>query len=99
MKKTLIIAALMAAMAPAAYAGPIENACMRSDRAGANRALCGCIQQVADMTLSRGDQRTAARFFKDPQRAQDMRQSGSERHSAFWRKYTAFGSTAEQFCS
>jgi len=52
-------AAFLPLMSSIAAAGPIERACMASDR-GASRALCGCIQQAADMTLSGGDQKRAA---------------------------------------
>jgi hypothetical protein len=61
-------AAFLPVMSSVAVAGPIERACMASDRGG-NRSLCGCIQQAADMTLSGGDQRRAAKFFKDPEAA------------------------------
>ncbi|NIY77998.1 hypothetical protein HCZ23_00740 [Celeribacter sp. HF31] len=81
-----------------ASAGAIERACMSSDRAANNRALCGCIQQAADLTLSNSDQRQAAKFFKNPQKAQDIRQSDNSSHEAFWRRYKVFGETAAQYC-
>lgn len=81
-----------------AQAGPIENACLRSDR-GAGRSLCGCIQQVADVTLGRSDQRTAARFFRDPHKAQEVRTSKDESDAAFWARYRQFGNAAEAQCS
>jgi hypothetical protein len=81
-----------------AQAGPIESACLQSDR-GAGRSLCGCIQQVADTTLDRRDQRTAARFFKDPNRAQEVRMSKSDSDSQFWARYRQFGNAAEARCS
>ena len=62
MKPYMLLAAAAAffpVMSSVAVAGPIERACMASDRGG-NRSLCGCIQQAADMTLSGGDQRRAA---------------------------------------
>ena len=40
-----------------AEAGPIRNACLRTDKG--NRSVCSCIQQVADMTLRGADQRRA----------------------------------------
>ncbi|MFN6007748.1 MAG: hypothetical protein ACK47S_17530, partial [Paracoccaceae bacterium] len=61
-------AASFALVTGMATAGPIERACMSSDRGG-NRSLCGCIQQAADMTLSGGDQKRAAKFFKNPEAA------------------------------
>lgn len=82
----------------AAQAGTIENACLRSDRASATRALCGCIQQVADMTLKSGDQRLAAKFFRDPDRAQQVRMSKSDSDNAFWARYKNFGEMAGAYC-
>ena len=103
MRKTLILAAVLAtagAMAPQVVAaGPIQNACNTSNRPAANRSLCACIQQVANQTLSRADQREAARFFRDPQRAQDVRMSQRDRDNAFWQRYRAFGAAAEARCS
>lgn len=103
MKTLLILAFTAATLAPLAplpvEAGAIERACNRSDRKAASRALCGCIQNVADQVLSNSDQRLAAKFFKDPQRAQDVRQSNNSSHEVFWKRYKAFGSTAEQTCS
>lgn len=84
---------------PAAVSAPIESACMKSGRQSANRLLCGCIQDVADITLSRSDQRAAAKFFRDPHRAQEIRQSDRSSHEAFWKRYRNFGETAEAFCS
>ena len=101
MQKPLILAAAlaMAAIAPqVVVAGPIQNACNASSRPAANRALCACIQQVANQTLSRADQREAARFFRDPQRAQDVRMSQRDRDNAFWQRYRAFGTAAEARC-
>jgi hypothetical protein len=103
MTRILIAAALAALVLPVApapvQAGPIETACTRSDRANGNRNLCRCIQSVADQTLTRADQRQAARFFRDPQRAQDIRTSKSARDNEFWSRYRAFGSAAEQRCA
>ncbi|MFU8883783.1 MAG: hypothetical protein ACNA7Q_15580 [Rhodobacterales bacterium] len=106
MRKFIMVAALAAVMAPAAVfmapsmvmAGPIDRACMASDRKARSLRLCTCIQQVADRTLSRSDQRMAARFFRDPQMAQDIRQSDNQSHGIFWRKYRAFGETAAATC-
>jgi hypothetical protein len=82
-----------------AWAGPIERACNRSDRDGATRRMCSCIQSVADQNLSGGDQRRAAAFFSDPDRAQDVRVSDTARDEAFWQRYVAFGELAEAYCS
>jgi hypothetical protein len=86
-------------MLSAASAGPIERACVRSDRDAANRSVCSCIQSVADQNLTNGDQRRAAKFFSDPDRAQEVRVSDSARDEAFWQRYVAFGELAEAYCA
>ena len=100
MKPYMLLAAAAAffpVMSSVAMAGPIERACMASDRGG-NRSLCGCIQQAADMTLSGGDQRRAAKFFKDPEAAHATWISQSKSDDAFWDRYKSFGQTAEAYC-
>lgn len=104
MTKPLIVAALLAFALPvtfatASFAGPIERACMNSDRKAANRSLCGCIQQVADQTLRGGDQRKVAQFFRDPDRAQTVKMSKRDSDDAFWDRYKAFGAQAEAYCA
>lgn len=100
--KSIVLAAAVAALLPlipsVAVAGPIEKACMSSDRGG-NRSLCGCIQQAADLTLSNGDQRRAAKFFKDPEAAHATWVSQSSSDDAFWERYKSFGQTAEAYCA
>ncbi len=98
MKAIAIAAAVVALGATTASAGTIERACVKSDRKAANRTLCGCIQQVADATLSGSDQRLAAKFFKDPHMAQVIRQSDDTNHEVFWKRYKAFGATAKTYC-
>ncbi len=101
---TFVLAAALAVPAgvvttPAAEAGStIERACMKSNRRAASKPLCGCIQQVADQMLTRSDQRKAAKFFKDPHRAQEIRQSDRASDEAFWKRYKAFGTTAGNIC-
>ena len=100
MQKTLTLAATgLILAATAALAGPIETACNRSDRKAANPAMCGCLQQVADMTLRNADQKRAAKFFTDPEQAQEVRMSTSDRDNAFWDRYKNFGATAEAYCA
>ena len=91
----LLIASLMAG---AAFAGPIERACNKSDRKAANRVLCDCIQRAADSTLSNRDQRRAVGFFKNPEKAHKIWMSKTRGDDAFWDRYKAFGSTAEAMC-
>jgi len=98
--KQIIVAALCTLLwAPIASAGPIERACIKSDRKAASSSLCGCIQDAADLVLSNKDQSLAAKFFADPHRAQQIRQSDNSSHEAFWKRYKEFGATAEAFCS
>jgi len=78
--------------------GPIASACLSAGRKGASRARCGCVQAVANSALSASDQRKGATFFADPQRAQDIRQSGTSLNSAFWERWKAFGARAAKQC-
>ncbi|WP_366943563.1 hypothetical protein [Cypionkella sp.] len=92
------LAVAMPVMSSFAHAGPIESACNRSDRKQSNRQLCGCIEQVADQTLSGGDQRRAASFFKDPEKAHKVWMSKSKSDDAFWDRYKAFSAQARVYC-
>jgi hypothetical protein len=94
-----IAALLFPVMLSAVHAGPIERACLRSDRQAASRAICACIQQVADMTLRSTDQRRAASFFADPDRAHETWMSKRASDDAFWERYKNFGATAEAYCA
>lgn len=99
--KKLLLATLVvigtAAQLPAA--GILERACLGSSSQAANRAVCGCIQQAANLTLSGSDQRVASDFFKNPDKAQQIRQSDRRSHEAFWQRYKQFGATAQAYCS
>ena len=103
MTKTVIRAAMAAIcvsfVASVVAAGPISTACMKSNRSTASNALCSCIQQVADTTLAGADQRRAATFFRDPDKAQKVFLSQNRSDDAFWLRYKAFGAKAEQVCS
>jgi hypothetical protein len=96
--KLTAIALVAGLSSSAALAGPIERACLKADRKAASRPLCNCVQQVADLTLSSGDQRLAATFFTDPHRAQVIRQSDKRGHEKFWKRYKQFGASAESYC-
>lgn len=79
--------------------GPVSKACLASDRKARNSRLCGCIQTVANQSLSGSDQRRAATFFRDPQRAHDTKMSKSASNDAFWERYEAFAARSEQYCA
>ena len=105
MKPSLLSLALGAALAAGALAplpvqaNPIERACLQSPRDAATPALCSCIGNAAERTLTRGQMREGARFFADPQRAQDVRQSDRRSDEEMWRAWRSFGETAEAMCS
>ncbi|MEM7488183.1 MAG: arginine transporter [Pseudomonadota bacterium] len=85
--------------APRAFAtGPIQTACLQAGRDGASRQLCGCVQAVANTSLSAGDQSRAVEFFRTPHLAQEVRQSDRARDEAFWKRYRTFFEATEQFC-
>lgn len=79
--------------------GPISKACMSSDRKARSRELCGCIQAVANKTLSGPQQGVAVSFYADPHRAQEVRQSDRASHEAFWQAYKTYGETAKRTCN
>jgi hypothetical protein len=88
-----------AMMASAAFAGPVESACNRSDRKAANNAVCSCIQQVADSTLRGTDQRRAAKLLNDPDKAHKIWMSKNNGDDAFWDRYKKFGDMAQAYCT
>lgn len=98
MRAAVIGLFLSFSLAGVASAGTIKQACLDSGRSAANTALCGCIQTVADRTLSRSEQRKAARFFEDPHQAQVVRQSDRASDERFWTRYKAFGASAQSMC-
>jgi hypothetical protein len=81
-----------------AHSNTIRKACLKANRGGTTQTLCSCVQRVANAKLSRKDQKLAATFFKDPHRAQVIRQSDNLSHEAFWQRYKDFGYTAGKTC-
>ena len=80
------------------WADGIRKACVASDRGQGRQTLCKCIQGVADQTLTARDKRLVIRFFKDPERAQEIRLSDRQLHEDFWERYERFGRSAEALC-
>lgn len=78
--------------------GAIAEACVDADRRAANPALCNCIGQVASQQLSRPDQRQLISFFKDPERANDIKIDDGPAAEAFWERYRNFTRAAERSC-
>ena len=78
--------------------GPIRAACLSGGRNAADAALCGCIQAVADQTLSGREQRAAVAFFDEPHLTQVLRQSDDPNDERFWLRWKAFGAQAAETC-
>lgn len=83
-----------------AYAalGSIDRACRKADRNAASPKLCGCIQKVADSSLNRRERYTVSKWFENPQKAQDTRQSKRQSDKKLWLRYKAFGERARRTC-
>ena len=99
MRAGILVVVLALALPGVAGAGPVETACNRSDRDAASRSLCACVGQVADQTLRGADQRRAAAFFRDPEKAHKAWMSKRDADDAFWERYKAFGAQAEAYCA
>lgn len=78
--------------------GPIYRACQAEGRKSASRARCGCIQAVADRSLSGTDQARGAKYFANPGRLQEVRQSDNAGNERFWLAWKAFGQDAAAQC-
>lgn len=99
MKTLTLTIALTMALAPVAEAAAIKRACLKADRPKATRSLCSCIQDVADVTLSRADQKRGAKFFQKPEELQEVRQSDRASNERFWQEWKNFGKAAQNHCS
>lgn len=80
-------------------AGPISNACLSSDRKARSPVRCGCIQAIANQSLSATEQRRAVGFYRDPHEAQEVRTSQRPADQRFWAAYTAYADRAERICA
>ena len=99
MQKLLMVMGYLAMSTGVVTAGGvIDQACQSSARAG-SAELCGCIQAVADQMLEGPEQRRAATFFRDPDKAQAQRQADSSSAGAFWQRYETFAAAAGQVCA
>lgn len=101
--KSILTAALCAGaiyvVAPqSAEAGVIERACRQADRTAASPSVCGCIQKVANVSLTRSERKKVASWFDDPHQAQVVRQSSRSGDERLWLRYKAFGERAERTC-
>lgn len=96
--KVAAVALVMLVPAAAQAGGAIERGCLQSPRPGAGRALCVCLQQVADATLSASQQRRGAAFFADPHKSQAVKASDRAADDRFWAKWEAFAAAAVTHC-
>jgi len=97
MNKIVLSVLVVLLAAPFVNAGPIEQACRKSDRS-ASAQTCSCIQKVANVTLSNADQRKVARFIKEPEKSQDMKRSDTRRDEAFWERFEGFTANVSRQC-
>ncbi|MGB3244940.1 MAG: hypothetical protein WBB25_10420 [Sulfitobacter sp.] len=78
--------------------GPIQQACQSGGRKAASHTRCGCVQAVANQTLSGADQRRGAQYFKNPHKLQEVRQSDNAGNERFWKVWKEFGQSAGAVC-
>jgi len=88
-------AAVLAVPLSAAAAGITEGACLQSSRSP-GPIVCRCAQSLADVSLSRSDQREAAKIIAEPDRYLELR--GRRGKEAFLERYRAWGAAAEKTC-
>lgn len=83
-----------------AFAGPgsIDHACRQAARPGATAKLCTCIQKVANKSLTRSERYKVSKWFLDPHKAQQTRQSDRRSDEELWKRYKRFGQRARQTC-
>lgn len=79
--------------------GPIYSACRSGGRDQANRTRCGCVQAVANQSLSASDQSRGAGFFGNPQQAQEVRVSDRAVDERFWRRWKDYSESAARQCT
>ncbi|WP_299044088.1 hypothetical protein [uncultured Tateyamaria sp.] len=88
------------AAAPVLFAtGPIYSACRGAGRSQASRARCGCVQAVANQSLTSSDQNRGAGFFSNPQQAQEVRQSDRAIDERFWTRWKDYSDSAARQCT
>lgn len=88
----------LAAPAPALAGSEIARACRATDRPAATRALCSCLQGVADTMLTRAERRRVAHLLGAPHLSQEVRASDKPADARFWTRYRAYGEAAHEAC-
>ena len=78
--------------------GEIYTACRGAGRKEATDQRCGCVQWVANQTLSPAQQVRGAGYFSDQQGLQDTRQSDGAANERFWAAWKEFGQQAGGQC-
>ncbi len=103
LRTALILGALsLSTVAVPAQAGStIARACLSTPNGAAAPALCTCIQNVADKTLSAAEQAVGAQIFLEPHMSQEIRASanrGGAMDAHFWQRWNDFGAKAASAC-
>lgn len=78
--------------------GDIYTACRDAGRSEATDQRCGCVQWVADQTLTSSQQQRGAGYFVNQQGLQDTRQSDGSANERFWSAWKTFGQQAGLQC-
>ncbi len=79
--------------------GPIAEACLSSGRQSATAQRCGCVQSVANRTLSEDAQIRGAILFEDPDAVQHLRRSNAASDERFWEAWQVYGERAAKLCA
>ncbi len=85
-------------MTAPADAGWISDACLRANRDAASKEVCTCIDEVAQISLTRAERKKVSKFFRDPHKTQIIRASDRRSDKKFWERYQTFGARARQIC-
>ncbi len=97
--KALLLLMNLSLLTPSvSQADVIENACRGSERRAATGRLCSCIQSVAEVNLTRHEQKIVSKWFYNPDEAMRTSRSNRRKDEELWTKYRIFGNAAEQQC-
>lgn len=97
--KTLSLLTCLTLLIPtASTADVIERACRGSERRAATGTLCSCIQSVAEVSLTRQEQKIISKWFSNPEAAVRTSRSDHRKDEQLWARYRSFGNTAAKQC-
>ena len=91
--------AAVAAPAPLPFArGRMFSACISDGRKSASQKRCGCVQAIANRTLSPAQAHRGVSLWSDPGRLQEIRQSDLASNERFWKAWSEFSAEALRVC-